>query len=319
MPASEATQANHPRFRAFLAALLGPRRSPACGVDMGHVPSVRLGWSPGRRGIETLAVRPRKRARDLSWSPDTRFSAYSTTRRRQGCDPLWLKRLRNPTTHYDGRSPAHSAFSLTAARSITSPIRAGLGSVDQNLRSDGRPGDPQRLPGSLDVSAALSDDGSQIAYTREQACERVRIHCCGIEPPRGRCEQLTSDEAFVEFIDVTPTARVGLSSDAAGTVHMRLPLGWRRNAAVTSDPTPDWRPWLSGRQTIVFYAYRTATRAGTIPLAGGPADKDLSRGWRLYPCFTLRVTHRVFGDSYRYYVGFRGKRLRAPLPCQQSW
>ena len=127
-------------------------------------------------------------------------------------------------------------------------------------------------------SAALSGDGSKIAYTRgREALANVwRIPLLGDKTATwADAEQLTSDEAYVEFIDVTPNGlELVLSSDRRGNQDIwRMPAAGGEMQPVTLDPTPDWRPSVSadGKQ-IVFYAYRTGNRKlWTMPLAGGPA------------------------------------------------
>ena len=72
----------------------------------------------------------------------------------------------------------------------------------------------------------------------------------------GDGRQLTTDEAFVEFIDVSPDgSELFLSSNRRGNQDIwRMPVAGGEMQQVTSDPAPDWRPSISadGSQ-IVFY------------------------------------------------------------------
>ena len=72
-----------------------------------------------------------------------------------------------------------------------------------------------------------------------------------IEPGRAatwaEAEQLTADEALVEFIDVSPDGtELFFSSNRRGNQDI-----WRMGSAggepqqLTVDPTPDWRPSVS--------------------------------------------------------------------------
>ena len=127
-------------------------------------------------------------------------------------------------------------------------------------------------------SAALSDDGAKIVYTRgrETLANVWRIPLLRDRPATwADAEQLTSDEAFIEFIDVTPNGlELVNGSDRRGNQDIwRMPSAGGDMQPVTSDPTPDWRPSVSadGKQ-IMFYAYRSGNRElWTMPLAGGPA------------------------------------------------
>jgi Tol biopolymer transport system component len=156
----------------------------------------------------------------------------------------------------------------------------------QGLRADGTAiGSPERLTTGIGISsAALSSDGAKLAYSRGRGlianAWRVPL-LADRQATWADAQQLTSDEAFIEFMDVSPDgSNLYISSDRRGNQDIwRMPSAGGDLQQITSDPTPDWRPSISrdGKQ-IVFYSYRDGNRRlWTMPVAGGPA-KQLTSG-----------------------------------------
>ena len=149
----------------------------------------------------------------------------------------------------------------------------------QRVAEDGSPVEaPKRLTTGIGVrQASFSADGTLLAYARGS-----RVANVWREPILSErlstwddAEQITFDQAFIEFIDVSPDGeRLFVSSDRSGKQDLwTLPSEGGDMERLSSDPTPDWAPRLSpdGRQ-IVFYSYRTGNRdLWLMPAGGGPA------------------------------------------------
>jgi Tol biopolymer transport system component len=88
-------------------------------------------------------------------------------------------------------------------------------------------------------------------------------------------EQLTSEHALIEFIDLSPDGKLlALSSNRRGNQDLWvLPAAGGEMTPLTTDPTPDWNPrWSPDGSEIVFYAFRSGNRdIWVMPSRGGPA------------------------------------------------
>jgi TolB protein len=222
---------------------------------------------------------------DLSWSASGEFVAYAdgvaTT---PDVTQLWIVRLsdKKATALTDGRSRVRSPTFAPDSRSLYYVSNRG-GSADlwmQALRRDGTAsGDPVRLTTGVGMStAAISRDGSKLAYSRGPGSLANVWRVPLLADRRATwadARQLTWDEAFIEFLDISPDgSELIFSSDRLGNQDIwRMPVAGGDLQPVTSDPTPDWRPSVSPDGTqIVFYAYRSGNRElWTMPLAGGRA------------------------------------------------
>ncbi|HET9218882.1 MAG TPA: hypothetical protein VFR18_18005 [Terriglobia bacterium] len=90
-------------------------------------------------------------------------------------------------------------------------------------------------------------------------------------------QQITFDQAFIEFLDVSRDGRTLGSSDRSGNQDIWvMPLdGSSQMRQLTFNLEPDWDPDLSpdGR-TVAFYSFRTGDREiWTAPAAGGSATQ----------------------------------------------
>jgi Tol biopolymer transport system component len=149
----------------------------------------------------------------------------------------------------------------------------------QAMASDGSPvGEPLRVTQGLGIrSAAFSADGSRVAYTRGGRISNVwRVPVLPDRPATwADAVQVTSERAFIEFVDVSPDgAQLALSSDRRGNQDLWLmSTSGGDMTAITADPTPDWAPrWSPSGSEIAFYSYRSGNRdVWVIPARGGPA------------------------------------------------
>ena len=147
----------------------------------------------------------------------------------------------------------------------------------QRVGDDGaRTGEPERITTGIAMrSAAFSRDGSKLAYSlgRGTVSNVWRVPVLRDRTATwSDAEQLTFDEAFIQFIDLSPDGeRLVLSSDRSGNQDLwTLASGGGEMTQLTDDPTPDWRPsWSPDGNEIVFYAYRSGNRdIWVMPLDG---------------------------------------------------
>jgi len=116
-------------------------------------------------------------------------------------------------------------------------------------------------------------------------------------------EQITHDQSFIEFVDVSPDGNeLVVSSDRSGVPDLWiLPSSGGAMRSLTTDETPDWQPAYSpnGRE-IVFYAYRSGNRdLWVVPTEGGTARQLTFHEERdSYPAWSPDGTRVVF-DSQR--------------------
>ena len=126
-------------------------------------------------------------------------------------------------------------------------------------------------------SAAFSPDGKRLAYSRGGRVANVwRVPILSDRPATwGDAKQVTSEHAYIEFVDVSPDGRLlAFSSDRRGNQDLWLmPAAGGQMTALTTDPTPDWNPrWSPDGREIAFYAFRSGNRdIWVMPSRGGPA------------------------------------------------
>ena len=221
---------------------------------------------------------------DLAVSPDARQFAYvEALGLTSDVTRLWTVAVAGgePVALTDGRTNVWSPKWSNDGRAVYYVSNRG-GSMDlwqQDIGADGRPmGDAVAITQGLGIrSAAFSPDGTKLAYGRGGRVTNVWRAVI----PAGRpitwddAEQLTSERAFIEFVDISPNGTwLALSSDRRGNPDLwLLPSDGGEMTPLTTDPTPDWNPrWSRDGSQIVFYAYRTGNRdIWVMPAAGGPA------------------------------------------------
>src|SRR6185295_8247563 len=119
-------------------------------------------------------------------------------------------------------------------------------------------------------SAAFSPDGSRLAYSRGGWVRNVwRVPMPSDRPATwADAEQVTSEHAHIEFVDVSPDgALLAVSSDRRGNQDLwLLPAAGGEMTPLTTDPAPDWDPrWSPDGREIAFYAYRSGNRDSSLP------------------------------------------------------
>ena len=155
-----------------------------------------------------------------------------------------------------------------------------VGSKDlwqQSLTEDGRPiGEPLAVTQGLGIqSATFSPDGGKLAYGRGQNVSNVwRVPILSGRPATwADAEPVTSEHAYIEFVDVSPDGQfLAISSDRSGNQDLWV-LPAEGGEITPTDPTPDWAPqWSPDGKEIAFYAYRSGNRdIWVMPSQGGPA------------------------------------------------
>ncbi|MGH9390025.1 MAG: TolB family protein, partial [Vicinamibacteria bacterium] len=227
---------------------------------------------------------------DLTWSADGRFFVYvdaAGSAQNTQITQLWLLRASSgeaiPITNgeWNEQSPSWS----TDGRFLYFVSNRG-GAMDlwrQEIGDGVVTGEPEPLTTGVGMRTALfSPDGTKLAYSRGRLVGNLwRVPIRGDSPAAwGDAQQLTFDEAHVEFADVSPDGtRIVLSSDRAGNADLWLmPAGGGEMQQLTTDPTPDWLPRFSpDGSRIAFYAYRSGNRdLWVMPASGGQA-KQITR------------------------------------------
>ena len=128
--------------------------------------------------------------------------------------------------------------------------------------------------------AAFSPSGDRLAYTRGGLVAHLwRVPILEDRPATWMdAEQLTFEDAFAEYVDVSRDGRwVAYSSDRSGNHDLWILPADESGAArqLTNHPTPDWAPaWSPDGSEIAFYAFRTGTRdIWVTPVEPGPARR----------------------------------------------
>jgi Tol biopolymer transport system component len=130
-------------------------------------------------------------------------------------------------------------------------------------------------------SAAFSADFTKVAYGKGRRVANVwRIPILDRLAKWSDAQQVTFDQAFIEFLDLSPDGEELLvSSNRGGFLDL-----WRLSATggemqpVTTDASPDWYPrWSPEGSQIVFVSHRTRARQIWIIPANGGRGRQLTR------------------------------------------
>jgi Tol biopolymer transport system component/predicted Ser/Thr protein kinase len=223
---------------------------------------------------------------DLSWSPDGRFFVYLDGpggAQNTQITQLWLVRVDGeaiPITNgkWNDQSPS---WSKDGKYLYFVSNRGGAMDLWRQEMGDGVVmGEPEPLTVGVGMRTAFfAPDGTRLAYSRGHLVGSLwRVPIRDDSPATwGDAQQLTFDEAHVEFADVSPDGtRIVVSSDRAGNPDLWLmPAGGGELQQLTTDPTPDWFPRFSpDGSRIAFYAYRSGNRdLWVMPASGGQATQ----------------------------------------------
>ena len=177
----------------------------------------------------------------------------------------------------------------------------------QHMKADGSIDmPPERLTTGVEMRyATFSSDGTRLVYSKGKRISNVwRVPILEERPATwSDAQQITFDQAFVEFVSISPNGqRLIVSSDRAGNPDLwMLPSEGGDMQAITDDPTPDWfSAWSPDGKEIAFYAYRSGNRdIWVMPADGGAARQLTNHPARdSYPAWSPDGKEIVF-DSYR--------------------
>ena len=230
-------------------------------------------------------------ALSIRWQPDQGLVAYidssgwDTTRH-----PLRAMRLENGEAFFvtDGNSEVWSPmWSPEGDHLYYISNRNGVLDLWRRLiSSTGEPTGPaEPLTTGLGIrTAALSRDGSKIAYSKGQRVANVwRVPILDERPARwADAEQITFGQSLIEVISVSRDGSLLIfDSDRSGNKDLwalKLKTGELRQ--LTRHPQPDWGPRLSPDGTeVVFYSFRDGLRnVWVTPFTGGAALQLTSNG-----------------------------------------
>jgi Tol biopolymer transport system component/predicted Ser/Thr protein kinase len=223
---------------------------------------------------------------DLSWSRDGRYFAYVEAAQQQS-EVTVLRVLRLSDGYSlaitDGRTNVRRPRWSGDGRHLFY-IANREGPPDlwrQSIADDGSPvGAPERVTAGLEVrDAVFSHDGTRLAYSKGRWVSNVwRVPILENRPATWTdATQVTFDQAFVEFFDVSPDGqRIAYSSDRTGNQDLWvMPLGGGEAVQLTFDPAPDWSPgWSPDGRQLAFYSNRTGDREiWRMPATGGAATQ----------------------------------------------
>jgi Tol biopolymer transport system component/serine/threonine protein kinase len=221
---------------------------------------------------------------DLAWSRDGRYIAYVETGQQQSeVSHMRVLRLSDGASFViinsgaNVRRPRWSADGeyLYYVCNCVGPTDLWRQSVEDGVAA----GAPQRVTSGMEIrDFTFSSDGSRLAYSKGRWISnfwRVPIRDDRLLT-WADAEQITFDQAYVEFLDVSPDGRrIAYSSDRTGNQDIWvMPIGGEP-VQLTMDLAPDWSPgWSPDGQTLAFYSYRSGDRElWKMPAAGGPATQ----------------------------------------------
>ena len=228
------------------------------------------------------------RALDLSWSPDGRFLAYiDAINLSAQVTRLWLVNIedgktRSPT---DGRSAHWSPHWAADSRTLYF-VSNEAGSMDLwQIRLDddgGLAGGAEPVTSGVGmIRASLAPDASRLAYSRGRRVANVwRVPILDDRPARWEdAEQLTYDQAFIEFLDVSSDGtQLLFDSDRNGNPAIwTSPVAGGEMRQLTAESAPDWAPrWSPDGRRIIFYSFRTDNRDIWIMPADGGVSQQVT-------------------------------------------
>lgn len=311
-----------PRRVVALGSPRPPGESPAWSADGSKLacPAVDEQSRPvveiltlATQETERLSVEGQYGPNHLTWSPDGRFFAYvdaisptaETTK-------LWIVGLSGESMALsDGTTEVWSPMWSPAGTSLLYVSNRG-GSRDlwiQPLSDDAQPqGDPVAITTGLGIqSASLLPDGTKVAYSKGgRYANAWRVPIFADRVARwSDAEQLTFDQAFIEFVALSPDGRrLAVNSNRNGFQDLwTLPSEGGPMEPLTGDAAPDWMPaWSPDGSEIAFYTGRTGNRdIFVMPSAGGPMRQLTTRtGGDIMPAWSPdgeRIAYTAIRDG----------------------
>jgi Tol biopolymer transport system component len=267
--------------------------APAWSPDGAEVAVVRYTTAGDRleHSIEIVSIKMRTSRRiplpgteearlDLSWSPDGRHFAYvDAAEQHSELGRVRVIRIADGVTFdvTDGSTNARRPRWSNDGRYLLYACNcAGPSDVwRQAMGDDGSPrGRPERVTEGLEArSMDLTADGS-LAVARGRWVANVwRVPILADRPATWTdAQQMTFDEAFIEFAEISPDGRsLAYSSDRMGNQDLWVMTLGGEPIQITSDAAHDWGPrWSPDGQRLVFYSHRSGDRElWTMPAAGG--------------------------------------------------
>ena len=218
---------------------------------------------------------------DISWSPDGRYLAYVAGWHGWQINRVWVLRIADGDAHpvTDGRWNDHSPTWSADSRTLFFVSNRG-GSQDlwqQRLSNDGEPvGEARPVTSGIGMRhATMSLDGSRLVYSKGGKVANVwRVPLLeGRRATWSNAEQITFDEAYIEYLDLSPDGeRLLVNSDRRGSTNLWvLPSGGGDLRQLTTAEAPDWGPrWSPDGNEIAFYSFRDGSRnIWIMPASGG--------------------------------------------------
>jgi Tol biopolymer transport system component len=264
---------------------------------------------------------------DLSWSPDGRYLAYVEAVEQQSeIAHLRILHLMDGTSSIiisTGANVRHPQWSPDGRYLFYVCNCVGPSDLWRQGMAEGRPsGEPQRVTTGLEIrDFAFSRDGSRLAYSKGRWISNFwRVPILEDRPATwADAQQITSDQGYVEFLDVSPDGkRVAYSSDRTGNQDLYImPIGGAP-VQLTIDPGPEWAPgWSPDGRLLTFYSYRTGDREiWVMPATGGPATQltsspgvDYIARWSPDGREIAFLSHRT-GNAEVWVMSADGKELR---------
>jgi Tol biopolymer transport system component len=237
---------------------------------------------------------------DLSWSPDGRHFAYvDAAEQHSELGRVRVIRIADGVTFdvTDGRTNARRPVWSNDGRHLLYVCNcAGPSDIwRQAIGDDGSPrGSPERVTEGLEArSMNLADDGT-LAVARGRWVANVwRVPILAERPATwADAEQITFDEAFIEFAEISPDGRaLAYSSDRMGNQDLWVMTLGSEPIQITSDAAHDWGPrWSPDGRRLVFYSHRSGDRElWAMPAAGGPPTRlTYAPGLDATPVFSPR-------------------------------